>query len=112
MRDEPRPAQFFGNTTNGPVISAPPSNAACPSAGMPISHCGPANSGIGRASNSFLHCFAVHLAHRFDFFRRALSVDIPVPAYICRYNFDRNMKAIRALKLGVQADRFQIAGQL
>jgi hypothetical protein len=34
--------------------------------------------------NSFLHCLAVHFAHFFDFFRRALSVEIPVPAYICR----------------------------
>jgi hypothetical protein len=39
---------------------------------------------MGRASKSFLHCLAVHLAHVLDFFLRALSVEIPVPAYICR----------------------------
>ena len=74
---------FSGITTNGPDIS-PPSNAAWPNAGIPISHFGPASSGIGFAWNSLLHCFAVHRAHRFDFLRRALSVEIPVPAYICR----------------------------
>jgi hypothetical protein len=42
------------------------------------------NSGIGFAWKSFLHCRAVHRAQAFDFFRRALSVEIPVPAYICR----------------------------
>ena len=45
---------------------------------------GDCNSGIGLAWNSFLHCRAVHRAQLFDFFRRALSVEIPVPAYICR----------------------------
>lgn len=49
-----------------------------------VCHAGDLNSGIGLASNSLLHCRAVHLAHFFDFFLRALSVDIPVPAYICR----------------------------
>jgi hypothetical protein len=47
-------------------------------------HGGVCNSGMGRAENSFLHCLAVHRAHFLDFFRRALSVEIPVPAYICR----------------------------
>jgi hypothetical protein len=48
------------------------------------SQVGDFNSGIGVAWNSLLHCFAVHLAQFFDFLRRALSVEIPVPAYICR----------------------------
>jgi len=94
------PPQFSGSTTNAD------SNTGT------RSHTGPANSGIGRAWNSFLHCFAVHFAQRFDFLRRALSVEIPVPAYICRYSFDKNMNAIRDFKFGVQADRFQIAPQL
>jgi hypothetical protein len=47
-------------------------------------HTGDLSPGIGLASNSFLHWRAVHRAHFFDFFLRALSVEIPVPAYICR----------------------------
>jgi len=79
--------------------------------GIDSSHLGPASSGIGVAWNSFLHCFAVQRAHDFDFFRRALSVEMPVPAYICLYNLDRNMKAILDRKLGVQADRFHTGPQ-
>src|SRR5258708_91922 len=48
------------------------------------SHEGDWSSGIGFAWNSFLHCLAVHRAQILDFFLRALSVEIPVPAYICR----------------------------
>ena len=92
--------QFSGSTTNAD------SNTGT------RSHTGPANSGIGRAWNSFLHCFAVHYAHRLDFLRRALSVEIPVPAYICRYNFDRKMNPSRARRVGVQAERSQIAPQV
>ena len=44
------------------------------------SQTGDRNSGIGFAWNSFLHCLAVHRAHLRDFFLRALSVEIPVPA--------------------------------
>lgn len=33
---------------------------------------------------SFLHWLAVHRAHRLAFLRRALSVEMPVPAYIWR----------------------------
>jgi hypothetical protein len=47
-------------------------------------HTGPAKSGIGVARKSFLHWCAVHRAHLFDFLRRALSVEMPVFAYICR----------------------------
>ena len=72
--------------TNGPFISwpSPTANAARLISGRPISHSGEGRFGIGFAWNSFLHCRAVHFAHRFDFLRRALSVEIPVPAYICR----------------------------
>jgi hypothetical protein len=48
------------------------------------SQAGDCNSGMGLAWNSLRHCRAVHLAQLFDFLRRALSVEIPVPAYICR----------------------------
>src|SRR6478672_11297879 len=75
------------------------------------SHDGLFNSGMGLALNSRLHWRAVQRAHFFDFFRRALSVEIPVPAYICRYSLERNTKASRDLKLGQQAERSQIAGQ-
>jgi hypothetical protein len=39
---------------------------------------------MGFAWKSRLHCRAVHRAQRRDFFRRALSLEMPVPAYICR----------------------------
>jgi hypothetical protein len=68
--------------------------------------------GIGFAWNSFLHCLAVHRAQVFDFFRRALSVEIPVPAYICRWSFERSIQAILACRVGVQADLCQIVLQL
>jgi len=48
------------------------------------SHDGDCNSGIGFAWNRILHCLAIHRAQVLDFFLRALSVEIPVPAYICR----------------------------
>ena len=37
-----------------------------------------------------------HRAHRADCCTRALSVAIPVFAYICRYSFEINTNAIRA----------------
>jgi hypothetical protein len=75
-------------------------------------HFGDAKPSIGLAANSRLHCLAIHRAHVFAFFFRALSVEISVPAYICRYSFDRNMNAILAFSVGVQADRCQTALQL
>jgi len=57
------------------------------------SHTGEISSGIGLAANSFLDYCAV-------------------PAYICRYSFDRNINAILARNVGVDADRCQIALQL
>jgi hypothetical protein len=78
--------QLSGITTNGPVIELPGTlaNAAWPIEGNSFSgHTGPAKSGMGFARKSFLHRCAVHRAHRFDFLRRALSVEMPVPAYIC-----------------------------
>ena len=52
-------------------------------------------------------CLAIQRAEVFAFFRRALSVEIPVPAYICRYNFDSNTKATLALRFGTHEDLFQ-----
>ena len=55
-----------------------------PAAGKGLSHFGASSWGIGLAWKSRLHCRAIHRADCFDFLRRALSVEIPVPAYICR----------------------------
>jgi hypothetical protein len=46
-------------------------------------HAGDWSSGMGVTWNSFLHSPAVKRAHFLDFFLRELSVEIPVPAYIC-----------------------------
>ena len=51
---------------------------------------------------------ASNRAQELDLLRRALSVEIPVPAYICRYSLEMKTNASRDLKLGVQLDRFQM----
>ncbi len=74
-------------TTKGPVIdpTSALANAGWPSEGYDLSgQTGDGSSGIGFARKSFLHWCAVHRAQLFDFLRRALSVEIPVFAYICR----------------------------
>jgi hypothetical protein len=43
---------------------------------------------------------------------RALSVAIPVFAYICRYSFEINTNARRERSVGVQRERAQILGRL
>lgn len=43
---------------------------------------------------------------------RALSVAIPVFAYICRYNFEMKISASRALNEDAQLDRFQTEPKL
>ena len=48
------------------------------------SHTGDCNSGMGFAWKSLRHCLAMNLAALLAFFRRALSVERPEPAYICR----------------------------
>ena len=45
---------------------------------------GCASSGIGFVLNTLRVWRAVHRAQDLDFLRRALSLEIPVPAYICR----------------------------
>jgi hypothetical protein len=39
---------------------------------------------MGLELKSLRHGMASHRAHELDLLRRALSVDMPVPAYICR----------------------------
>ena len=51
---------------------------------------------------------ASNRAQELDLLRRALSVEIPVPAYICRYSLEMKTNASRDLKFGVQLDRFQM----
>jgi len=75
-------------------------------------HSGDRSSGIGLAWKSFRHWLAVQRAQVLDFFRRALSVEIPVPAYIWRYSLDRKMKPSLARRVGVHSDLSQIARQL
>ena len=58
-------------------------------------------SGRGRATNRYRHGLAIRRAHRFARLTRALSVAIPVFAYICRYNFEINTNASRARKFAV-----------
>ena len=51
-------------------------------------------------------------AQRFARLTRALSVAIPVFAYIWRYNFEISTKANRALSVGVHRERLQIRRRL
>ena len=48
------------------------------------SHAGDRSSGMGLAAKSLRHWRAVQRAQVLDFLRRALSVEMPVPAYIWR----------------------------
>jgi len=70
------------------------------------------NVGNGRATNKRRHGLAIRRAHRFARFTRALSVAIPVFAYICRYSFEINTKANRARSVGVHRERVQIRRRL
>jgi hypothetical protein len=64
---------------------------------------------MGATTNSRRAALASQRARRTDLVTRALSVAIPVLAYIWRYNFDINTNAIRARSERTQADRCQIA---
>ena len=66
------------------------------------------NSGIGRAWKSRRQGTASQRAQALARFLRALSVEMPVLAYICRYSFEIKTNARRARRLGVQRDRFHI----
>ena len=54
---------------------------------------------------------AISRAHRFARFTRALSVAMPVFAYIWRYSFEIRTNARRARSVGVQRERAQILRQ-
>jgi hypothetical protein len=58
--------------------------------------------------NRCRHGLAIRRAHRFARLTRALSVAIPVFAYICRYSFEINTKVSRARNVGVHRDRIQM----
>ena len=60
------------------------------------------------AINSRRQGRASHRAHLFALLLRALSVAMPVLAYICRYSLEMKMKARRAFREGVQLERFQM----
>jgi len=66
----------------------------------------------GGATNSRRHGLAITRAHRFARLTRALSVAMPVFAYIWRYNFEIKTNASRARSVGVQRERLQILGRL
>jgi len=51
-------------------------------------------------------------AHRLARFTRALSVAMPVFAYICRYSFEINTKASRERSVGAHRERSQIRRRL
>jgi hypothetical protein len=68
--------------------------------------------GIGRVVKSRRHGFASQRAQRVDRAARALSVAIPVFAYICRYSFEMNTKASFARVDLTHWARFQIKGRL
>ena len=70
------------------------------------------SAGNGRATNKRWHGLAIRRAQRFARLTRALSVAIPVFAYICRYSFEINMKANRARSVGVHRERAQIRRRL
>src|SRR5436853_7721490 len=75
-------------------------------------YAGIARSGMGRPTNSRRVGFAIHRAHWADRPTRALSVAMPVLAYIWRYNFDTSTKASRAFIDSTQRERSQILGRL
>lgn len=61
------------------------------------------------AANNLRHGFAILRAHLPALDRLALSVAMPVVAYIWRYNFEIKKNASRARSVGAQRERFQIA---
>src|SRR5947207_687519 len=77
--------------------------------GLPIGTC---NSGMGPATNRRRQGLASHRAQAPALFLRALSVAMPVLAYICRYSLEMKMNASRARMVGVQRERRQMAAML
>ena len=66
------------------------------------------SSGIGRAVNSRRHGLAIHRAQFAERPTRALSVAMPVLAYICRYSFEISTKASLDLSDLTQCARSQM----
>src|SRR5437016_11504110 len=95
-----QPASIACNDTN-----ATSQAAAVPSVEYGLTNC---NSGIGFPMNRLRQGRASHRAHRVALLLRALSVAMPVLAYICRYSLEMKMKARRAFREGVQLERFQM----
>ena len=69
-------------------------------------------SGIGAAEKNRRQGAAIMRAHRADRFTRALSVAIPVFAYIWRYSFEIITNATRAFIDLTHFERSQIFGRL
>jgi hypothetical protein len=69
---------------------------------------GTSSAGIGFAWNSRRVGFASKRAQKCARLWRALSVEMPVPAYIWRYSFDTNKNAKRPRMDDTQRDRSQI----
>jgi len=80
--------------------------------GMVALCCGTRSSGIGCALNNRWHGFANKRAMVVARLLRALSVAIPVFAYICRYSFEIKIRASRALNEEAQLERFHTEARL
>src|SRR5258705_13832927 len=70
------------------------------------------SSGMGLAWKSLRQGTASQRAQELARFCRALSVAIPVLAYIWRYSLEIKTKARRARRFGVQRDRFHTEAKL
>lgn len=82
-------------------------------AGIPLgAAAGTCRCGMGRPANSFWQGLASHRAQSADHATRALSVAMPVSAYILRYSFEIKRKARRAPSDFTTRERFQISGML
>jgi hypothetical protein len=77
-----------------------------------LSEAGTSSSGIGFASNNLRHGTANQRATCVAFCLRALSVEMPVFAYIWRYNLEMNRNANRPRSVGTHFDRAQIFRRL
>jgi len=73
--------------------------------GWPVGGRGSWSSGIGAATKRRRAARASHRARRAERCTRALSVAIPVFAYICRYNFEISTNASRARSDRTQRER-------
>ena len=73
---------------------------------------GTCNSGMGLPVNNRRVSLANRLAHELDRLRRALSVEMPVLAYICRYKREIRTNATRPLSDLIQFDLPQTAFRL